>query len=121
MLTRFDVSRFRSRQVAAWFARFIMLNVFFRRAALLARAPSLGLACALMMGMPVAQAVEADPPERAAVTLLKQYQGWRDEPLQDWRQANERVGEIGGWRTYLREAQQGSDSAAPGRHDHHGQ
>ncbi|HUX31344.1 MAG TPA: hypothetical protein VMV78_12090 [Thiobacillus sp.] len=37
---------------AAWFARFIMLNVFFRHAA---------LACAWLLGTPAAQAVEAEP------------------------------------------------------------
>jgi len=100
-----------------------MLNVLFRRAARSARAPSFGLAallaCASMMGMPVAPAAETIQPEQAA-TPFKHYQGWRDEPQQDWRLANQRVGEIGGWRTYLRESQQGAASAAPNRHDHHG-
>ena len=51
------------------------------------------------------------------------YQNWRDEPLQDWREANERVGEIGGWLTYLREAQEdkgGADPSMQGHHGHHG-
>lgn len=100
-----------------------MLNVLFRRAALLARARSLGLAaCAWMAWMP-AHAAEASATEQAAATPFKQYQGWRDEPLQDWREANERVGEIGGWRTYLRESQQGGDGSdrgqsQPDRHGH---
>jgi hypothetical protein len=100
-----------------------MLNVLFRRAARLARARSLGLAlCAWMAWMP-AHAAEAPATEQAAATPFKQYQGWRDEPLQDWREANERVGEIGGWRTYLRESQQGGDGSdsgqsQPGHHGH---
>jgi hypothetical protein len=53
-----------------------------------------------------AHAAEAAPAEQAVAAPFRLYQGWRDEPLQDWRQANERVGEVGGWRTYLREAQQ---------------
>jgi hypothetical protein len=69
-----------------------------------------------------AQAAEAAPPGQAAATPFNQYRNWRDEPLEDWRQANERVGEIGGWRTYLREAQQGGDGPDSGQsqHDHHG-
>ena len=101
-----------------------MLNVFFRHAAPPARVRFFGataLACAWLLWVPTADAAEAEPPEPAALTPFKQYQGWRDEPLQDWRQANERVGEIGGWRTYLREAQQGGDGADQGRHGHHGQ
>ncbi|MFN3543281.1 MAG: hypothetical protein ACK4UX_00305 [Thiobacillus sp.] len=59
---------------------------------------------------------------------FQHYQGWRDEPVQDWRPANDRVGQIGGWRTYLREAQpdaggsrdQGAPQpSAPGGHGHH--
>jgi hypothetical protein len=36
---------------------------------------------------------------------FEHYQAWRDETLQDWREANDQVGKIGGWRSYLREAQ----------------
>lgn len=100
-----------------------MLNVSLHRAAPRANARFFGLAaCAWMAWMP-AQAAAAAAPEQAVSTPFKQYQGWRDEPLQDWRQANERVGEIGGWRTYLRESQQGGDGpdsgqSQPGRHGH---
>ena len=53
----------------------------------------------------------AEPPsaEKIFTPSFKPYQGWRDEPLQDWREANRRVGEIGGWRTYLREAPPGGN------------
>ena len=44
-------------------------------------------------------------PAEGVVAPLKQYQGWREAPVQDWREANDRVGEIGGWRTYLRESE----------------
>ncbi len=99
-----------------------MLNVFSRRTAPPSRARFLGaaaLACAWLLGLPTAHAAEAEA-EPAALTPFKQYQGWRDEPLQDWRQANQRVGEIGGWRTYLRESQPGDDGADPGQHGQHG-
>jgi len=102
-----------------------MLNIFFRRAALPACAPSWGLAVLLawasMLWMPAAQAAEGEPSQQAAATPFKHYQGWRDGPPQDWRQANERVGEVGGWRTYLRESQQGGgDGTARGHHGQHG-
>jgi len=99
-----------------------MLNVFSRRTAPPSRARFLGaaaLACAWLLGLPTAHAAEAEV-EPAALTLFKQYQGWRDEPLQDWRQANERVGEIGGWRTYLRESQPAGNGADQGQQGHHG-
>ncbi|MHB1213989.1 MAG: hypothetical protein ACYCY9_03280 [Thiobacillus sp.] len=100
-----------------------MLNVFFRHAAPPAYTRFFGaaaLACAWLLGVPPAHAAEAGPPEAAVSTPFKHYQGWRDEPLQDWRQANDRVGEIGGWRTYLRELQPEDAGAAQGHHDHHG-
>ncbi|MDZ7594177.1 MAG: hypothetical protein U0932_05955 [Thiobacillus sp.] len=101
-----------------------MLNVFSRRTAPPSRARFRGaaaLACAWLLGLPTAHAAEAGAEaEPAAITPFKQYQGWRDEPLQDWRQANERVGEIGGWRTYLRESQPAGNGADPGHHGHHG-
>jgi hypothetical protein len=101
-----------------------MLNVFYRHAAPPAHVRLLGataLACAGLLGMPAAQAAEVEPPEAAVAAPFKQYRGWRDEPLQDWRQANQRVGEIGGWRTYLRESQQGDDGADQDHQGHHGQ
>lgn len=96
-----------------------MLNISLHRAVLRARARFFGLtAFVWMVWMPAAQAAEAVPPEQAASSPFTHYQGWRDEPLEDWRAANERVGEIGGWRTYLREAQPAGDDAGQGRHGH---
>jgi hypothetical protein len=104
--------------IAARLARFIMLNGLFRPAALSARARVLSLACACMLGMPAAQAAETAASGQAAAVPFQQYRGWRDEPLQDWREANQRVGEIGGWRTYLREAQQSDDASRSGQNIH---
>jgi hypothetical protein len=89
-----------------------MLNVVFRRAA--------RLACAWALWAPTAHAVETPSPEQAASAPFKNYQGWRDEPLQDWRTVNDRVGEIGGWRTYLRESQPPGDGADQDRQGHDG-
>jgi hypothetical protein len=99
-----------------------MLNVFSRRTAPPSRARFLGaaaLACAWLLGLSTAHAAEAVA-EPAAFSPFKQYQGWRDEPLQDWRQANERVGVIGGWRTYLRESQPAGNGADQGHDGHQG-
>ena len=89
-----------------------MLKIFLRHTA--------PLACAWLLGAPTAHAAEAAPPDAVAAVPFKQYQSWRDEPLQDWRQANERVGEIGGWRTYLRESQPAANGADQGQNGHHG-
>lgn len=93
-----------------------MLKLFLRRAALLAHAPFLApaAACAWLAAMPAAQAADA-----AAASPFAHYQRWRDEPLQDWRKANDRVGEIGGWRTYLRESQLINDGPDQNGNDHH--
>ena len=47
--------------------------------------------------------------ERAALapyrSALEGYQPYSDEPIQSWRESNDTVGKIGGWRVYAREAQ----------------
>lgn len=51
----------------------------------------------------------ADPklavPELRPRSALAGYRRLGDDPPIDWRAANETVARIGGWRTYLREAQ----------------
>ena len=37
------------------------------------------------------------------------------EPLSDWRKVNATVHEIGGWRTYAREAAKANQAANPGK------
>lgn len=80
-------------------------------------------ACAWLAFMPPAQAADekniAEPARPAMATPFDTYQPWREEPLRDWREVNDRVGEIGGWRTYLRESSENSDPAN-GSHGHHG-
>ena len=55
----------------------------------------------------------AEQPSSPPVTLsyqsaLSNYRLYDDNPPGDWRSANERVGEIGGWRTYAKEAYEAS-------------
>lgn len=51
----------------------------------------------------------ADPtapvPELRPRTALSAYRRLADDPPLPWREANQRVTRIGGWRSYLREAQ----------------
>lgn len=73
-------------------------------------------------------AAEAGPPAAAPVAAsahnappsttdpFAAYRKWRDTPVQDWRGSNDRVGEIGGWMTYLREAQPAGDDAEKSGH-----
>lgn len=96
-----------------------MLNTVLRCTASFAHTFLLG-AWAWTLWVPVAQAAEAMPSGMLVISPFRHYQTWRDEPLQDWRATNDRVGEIGGWLTYLRDAQQGNDSAEFGAQGHHG-
>lgn len=100
-----------------------MMNGFFRHAARTARARLLWLAAASLATASPTHAADTQGADTAMPMPFKHYQSWRDEPLADWRAANDRVGEIGGWRTYLREAQQdgaGADRGGRGPHDRHG-
>lgn len=103
-----------------------MLNLLCRPAASPARARLLRwaapLACTWLLAAPMAHAAETMPMEAGMAASLPfgTYQNWRDEPVQDWTESNARVGEIGGWRTYLREAQQGGGGADQNSQGHHG-
>ena len=64
-------------------------------------------------------AVRSDPLDaKASVPLLRhessfaQYRRLSDEKLISWREANDAVARIGGWRVYAREAQQ-AEPASP--------
>lgn len=45
---------------------------------------------------------QATAPYRSA---FEGYQAYSDDKLLDWKEANDTVGKIGGWRVYAREAQ----------------
>lgn len=79
-----------------------MLRLFFARWA---------FACLVLLVLPASAWAELpDPLDAQAATPavhyqspLKTYQGFSEQPLHDWREANELVGRIGGWRTYAQE------------------
>lgn len=45
-------------------------------------------------------------------SAIGDYQAYIDQPAQSWRQANDRVGEIGGWRAYAKEIGAGAPTSA---------
>ena len=79
------------------------------------------------LGVAAARVASPDVPARAPDTACEvlnlgayrsawaSYQPWRDDAVGDWRQANNEVARIGGWRVYAREPAPSADSAAPTR------
>lgn len=43
---------------------------------------------------------------------LADYQPFNDEKVTSWKAANDKVGQIGGWRAYAKEAQQPNNTPA---------
>ncbi|MBP0625093.1 hypothetical protein [Cupriavidus consociatus] len=52
--------------------------------------------------------------ELAYSSAFAAYKGYADQPVTSWREANDIVGRIGGWRTYAKEAVQETSPAAIG-------
>lgn len=68
---------------------------------------------------PQALSVRADPldaqarvPAAAYRSALDGYRRLGDDTRVDWKAANERVNQVGGWRAYAREAQQPEPAAS---------
>ncbi len=45
------------------------------------------------------------PTQLQYTSAIQAYQAYKDQPVRSWREANDHVGKIGGWRTYAKEAQ----------------
>lgn len=86
---------------------------------------------ALLAGSAMAQTTaEQTPPPAPPVQLtytspLNGYQAYADQPVQSWREANDNVGRIGGWRTYAKEARTAEPAketspSSPAHEGHHG-
>lgn len=96
-----------------------------RLPALLVAAASAVAAAAPQGARAQAPADRPDPLEARAPVAPLQYRsafgGYRrfaDEPLRSWREVNETVGRIGGWKVYAREASEpgrGGDDPAEGQ------
>ena len=73
----------------------------------------------LFAGAAFAQApADTEAPKPAPLATLQYaspigaYQGYADQPVQSWREANDRVGQIGGWRAYAKEIKSGEPASA---------
>lgn len=71
------------------------------------------LAVSLAHAQPTLGAVTTAPNNTTSVTstfqyhsVFAQYQLFNEQPVLPWREANDTVGKIGGWRFYAREASQ---------------
>lgn len=66
-----------------------------------------------------AYGAEVNPPSTPLPDYQSGFQGyesWQPVGSRDWRAANDRVAEIGGWRTYARE---GESHTSPAAHPQH--
>jgi hypothetical protein len=48
-------------------------------------------------------------------SVFESYQPYRHQSVAPWRQSNKRVGKVGGWSSYAREAAEPEDAEAPPR------
>ena len=74
---------------------------------------------ALFTGAAFAQApADTEAPQPSLPTKLQYssaigaYQTYADQQVQSWREANDRVGQIGGWRAYAKEIKTGQPASA---------
>ena len=68
--------------------------------------PILALAC-LFLGTATAQTIVS------YTSPIADYQPFVDEKITSWKAANDKVGQIGGWRAYAKEAQQPENTPIP--------
>lgn len=88
-------------------------------------------ALALLVGTAAAQSPDEPgkpslPTQLNYTSPLAAYQAYANQPVEPWREANDRVGRIGGWRSYAKEIQTGEPAkdtpAASDPHTgHHGE
>lgn len=85
--------------------------------------PAAGLACLTLLAAPGAFAQTAPPPYRC---VLEDYQPFNEQKVLPWKESNDTVGRVGGWRAYAKEAQDGdgdkpAGTAVPDPHAGHGE
>jgi hypothetical protein len=83
-------------------------------------APAALLAVAASVGAQTSVPARLDPSSSAASvpaaayrSALSGYQRYQDQPAGSWREANNTVNRVGGWRVYAREANQPEAPSAP--------
>ncbi len=80
------------------------------------------LAAGVALAAPAEKNQVNPPPTKLQYTsALASYQGYTDQAVQSWRGANDRVGQVGGWRAYAKEiAEQPASNAQPAADPHAG-
>jgi hypothetical protein len=81
--------------------------------------PTFPLRCLALLSLAAAtvhaHAEEATRPRVEFRSALQDYQSFSEEKQLPWKQANETVRQIGGWREYAREAAPAAPSTAPAK------
>lgn len=74
-----------------------------------------GLTVSAQPALPLSASANHAPQAQAAPyrSTLESYQPFADEKLLPWKQANDTVGKVGGWRAYAKEAHDGAADEAP--------
>ena len=84
----------------------------------------MGLALALPMAFAQSSSAQMTPDSKSTApspvtfayrSTFTDYRAYSDQPLGSWREANDSVGRVGGWREYAKEARlpQAQEAAAP--------
>jgi hypothetical protein len=63
------------------------------------------------------------PPAKINLTfksVFEHYQPYKEQKISGWKDANDEVGRIGGWRTYLKEANEPTPSSTAPTNPHAG-
>lgn len=83
---------------------------------------SIAAAAPLAWAQPASSSAKSDPQDaKASVppvlyqSSLSNYRAFADERLMSWKEANDNVGRIGGWRAYAKEAQEPAGESMPPR------
>ena len=86
------------------------------------------LSVGLALSTPIAFAQEPPllpAPKLKYTSVFSQYQGFKEQPVLPWRETNDAVEKIGGWRVYAKEAGRpdAADKAAntPDKSEMHGE
>lgn len=67
------------------------------------------------------QPTNTAPPPLRYSSVFDQYRGYDEIQVGSWRESNDTVGRIGGWRHYAREAEQTDDAEGTAQPDTSGQ
>ena len=58
-------------------------------------------------------AAKSTPEVPQFTSAFENYKAFQDQPVGDWKKANDEVGRIGGWRAYAREASEVNEITPP--------